>query len=74
MSNTLRVQVNTDDCMSSGKCVYDAPHAFAFDENELAVVQSGAADLDDAALQALVRNCPSGALQLLDRDGNLVDS
>ena len=33
---TYRVEIVTDDCMSSGKCVADFPTGFGFDDDELA--------------------------------------
>lgn len=35
---TFRIEIETDDCMSSGKCVADYPEVFVFDEEELAAL------------------------------------
>ncbi|MEC8767635.1 MAG: ferredoxin, partial [Actinomycetota bacterium] len=35
---TFRIEIETEDCMSSGKCVADYPEVFAFDEEELAAI------------------------------------
>jgi ferredoxin len=68
-----RVEIDTDECMSAGKCVADNPGAFGFDDDELATVLPGAAQLDDAALLTAARRCPSGAISLRDEQGTLVE-
>ena len=35
----MRIEINIDDCMSSGKCVADYPDAFDFDDEELSCSQ-----------------------------------
>ena len=69
----LRVWINQDDCISSGKCVADNPTAFAFDDDDLAIVLPGAATLGDERLIRAARTCPSGALRLVDDTGQEVD-
>lgn len=69
----FRVEIDSETCVSSGKCVADHPDSFGFDDDELAVVQTGAARLDDAALLKAARRCPSGAILLLDAEGNCVE-
>ncbi len=69
----LRVELDKDRCISSGKCVGDEPGAFRFDGDELAEVLPGVATLDDARLVRIARNCPGEAIRLYDADGNLVD-
>ena len=68
-----RVEIDTDECMSNGKCVADNPDAFGFDDDELAVVLPGAASLDDQALLTAARRCPSGAVVLYDEAGERVE-
>ena len=68
----LRAEVDTDVCVSSGKCVADAPAAFEFDEDELSHAVDGAQSLDRARLIAIARACPSGAI-VLTEDGEPVD-
>ena len=34
----LRIEIDQSLCLSSGKCVADAPHVFAFDDDEIATV------------------------------------
>ena len=46
----LRVRIDTDECVSAGKCVADHPAAFGFDDEELAVVLAGASQLSDEEL------------------------
>lgn len=65
---TLRAEVDQDVCLSTGKCVADAPSAFEFDAEEIAHSIDGARSLDDQRLIAVARNCPSGAIRVLDGD------
>jgi len=62
----LRAQVDKDVCISSGRCVADAPSVFRFDEDELSEVVAGAPPLADEQLFAIARACPSGAIELFD--------
>jgi ferredoxin len=66
----LRIEINLDECMSSGKCVADHPTVFDFDAEELAMVRPDAERFDDADLLRAARNCPSGAIQLFDEDNH----
>jgi ferredoxin len=66
----LRVEIDRDECLSSGKCVADHPSAFGFDEDDLAVVLPGAADVSDENLKRAARSCPSGAIRLFADDGS----
>ncbi len=64
----MKILIDRDECLSSGKCVADAPDAFAFDDEELVVALPGMDDLADDAAVKIVRNCPSGALRVADDD------
>ncbi len=66
------VRIDQDLCMSSGKCVADAPGVFRFDGDELAETVPDPEVLDDERLLAIARNCPGRAIALLDADGNEV--
>lgn len=70
---SYRIEIDTDSCVSSGKCVADHPQAFGFDEDELAVVLPGASSLSDEVILRAARRCPSGAIQLYDPAGNPVE-
>jgi ferredoxin len=63
-----RVVIDTDECVSAGKCVASLPGFFAFDEHELATVIDGVTPPDDAALVRIARTCPSQAISLFDGD------
>ena len=69
----LRVDVDKDCCISSGKCVGDEPAAFRFDDDELAEALPEASQLDDARLIRIARNCPGEAIHLFDAAGDAVD-
>jgi ferredoxin len=63
-----RVVIDTDECVSAGKCVASLPEFFAFDEHELAMVIDGAVPPDDTTLVRIARTCPSQAISLFDGD------
>ena len=65
----LRVEIDQDECLSTGKCVADHPTAFGFDDNDLAIVLPGAGEIDDEGLKRAARLCPSGAIRLFADDG-----
>jgi ferredoxin len=67
------VSIDKDVCISSGKCVADAPTAFRFDDDELAEPISEHPPLSDAALLDIGRNCPSGAITVYDDQGAPLD-
>ena len=60
-----RLWIDSDICMSSGRCVADLPAVFRFDEEEIAeVVPDADLPADVGLLLAAVRNCPAGAIHL----------
>lgn len=63
-----RIDVDRDVCMSSGKCVGDAPDLFRFDDEEIATQVPGAPAPGDERALHLARACPSGALTVHDAD------
>ncbi|WP_419918193.1 ferredoxin [Candidatus Poriferisocius sp.] len=68
-----RVEIDRDECMSSGRCVADHPTAFGFDDEELAVVLPEVSDLPDQQILRAARNCPSRAISVYDSSGNLLE-
>ena len=68
-----RVEIDQDECMSSGRCVADYPAAFAFDDDELATVLPTVGNLTDQQLLRAARNCPSRAINVYDSNGNLLE-
>jgi ferredoxin len=68
---THRIVLDPDVCISSGKCVADAPQLFRFDDDEIAELVPGApAPPDDVAVE-IARGCPSGAIRVLDGDAEI---
>ena len=65
---SYRIDVDRDVCISSGKCVADAPDLFRFDDEEIAAPVPGAAAPDDERALGLARACPSGALVVREAD------
>jgi ferredoxin len=70
---TYRSTVDKDVCISSGKCVADAPGAFAFDDDEIAEAVPDHPGLSDDALVELARACPSGAIRVVDEHGQEIE-
>ncbi|GAA1866469.1 ferredoxin [Pseudonocardia ailaonensis] len=71
---TYRIEVDRDVCMSSGKCVADAPDLFRFDDDEIAEPVPGAPeDLAEPRALDLARACPSGALRVKNADDEEID-
>ncbi|KIE52448.1 MAG: ferredoxin [Acidimicrobiaceae bacterium] len=70
---SFRLEIESDDCMSSGKCVADYPNAFEFDEEELAKLVSEGSLSDDEIIR-VARNCPSRAILVFDEEGNSVQT
>jgi ferredoxin len=65
---SVRAEVDEDLCISSGKCVAEAPASFAFDDDEIAHAVDGAATLDRTRLITVARTCPSGAISVFEDD------
>ncbi len=71
-SGPLEVEVDTDECVSAGRCVGSAPGFFVFDDDELAHVDPAGPRPADDVLRRIARQCPSGAIRLR-RDGAVVE-
>lgn len=66
------VVLDTDQCISAGRCVATAPEFFVFDNDELVEIARGQPQPSNDALLRIARACPSGAIKLL-LDGNDVE-
>lgn len=58
------VLLDSDECVSSGKCVASAPGFFVFDDDEIGTIDPAGPRPDDEALLRIARQCPSGAIRL----------
>lgn len=67
------VILDSNECVSAGKCVASAPGFFVFDDDQIASVVQDVQDdqvnvsglrPDDATLLRIARACPSGAIRL----------
>jgi len=69
----VRVRVDRNGCMSSGRCIAAAPDVFTFDADRLARAAEGETPLalDDAL--AIARGCPALAIDVLGEDGEPVE-
>lgn len=70
--SALEVLVDTEECVSAGRCVGAAPGFFVFDDDELATVDPNGLRPSDEVLMRIARQCPSGAIRLR-RDGQDVE-
>ena len=69
-----RIEIDQSLCLSSGKCVGDAPHVFAFDDDELATVVTADHDLDDRTVMRIARSCPGQAVIVRDAAGSVLEA
>lgn len=63
-----KVQVITASCISSGRCIADAPDLFAFDDERIATVIQATADLTPDRADELMDGCPGGAIEITFED------
>ncbi|HJM98400.1 MAG: ferredoxin [Acidimicrobiales bacterium] len=70
---SFRIEIEKDECMSSGKCVADYPQMFNFDNEELAELKKDGKLNNEQILKA-ARNCPSRAILVFDQDNNQISS
>jgi len=66
------VILDSDVCVSAGRCVAMAPGYFVFDDDEISTVNAAGPRPDEESLLRIARSCPSGAIRLL-LDGVAVD-
>ena len=62
----LRAEVDREACLSAGRCVAAGDGHFVFDDDELATVDPATPPLTDHVLVEIARNCPAGAITLVD--------
>ncbi|MGH9040303.1 MAG: ferredoxin [Acidimicrobiia bacterium] len=67
------VKVDRELCIGAGACVAEAPDAFKFDDENIAVPKPGADDVADDRLMETARACPASAILVFDDAGNEVD-
>lgn len=63
----LDVEIDSEVCMGSGHCTYEAPGAFGLDEDGIAFVVDPCGSDEDRVIAA-ARKCPTHAISLR-RDG-----
>ena len=68
-----RVEVKKALCISSAKCVSDAPKIFKFDEDELAEPVTEVIQEQLEVLIRLARNCPGEAITIYDENGSEIN-
>lgn len=69
---TYEVVLDSDECVSAGKCVASAPGFFVFDDDEIGTIDHAGPRPADEALLRIARGCPSGAIELFV-DGTKVE-
>ena len=69
--NAAQVTVDPDLCIGSAECVRILPDGFQIDESRgVSVPQPAARSADVGLLAEAVRSCPTGALRVVDSNGN----
>ncbi len=68
-----RVEVKKELCISSAKCISDAPKIFKFDEDELAEPVTEVIQEQLEVLIRLARNCPGEAITIYDENGSEIN-
>ncbi len=67
----VKIVVDRDLCIGAASCVAIAPGVFALDdENKAFIVDENGADNETILLAA--QSCPTNAILLYDKDGNLI--
>ncbi len=59
-----QVQVHAASCISSGRCIVDAPEIFTFDDERIATVLTATADMTAERADELMDGCPGGAIEI----------
>ncbi len=62
----LRAEVDREACLSAGRCVAAGGGHFVFDGDELATIEPSAPLPSDDVLVQIARDCPAGAITLVD--------
>jgi len=62
-----RIVIDRNACSGFGSCVETAPASFALGDDGIAVATAGADELD--VLLVAARDCPMGAISIVDADG-----
>jgi len=69
--NAAQVTVDPDLCIGSAECVRILPDRFQIDESRgVSVPRPAARSADLGLLAEAVRSCPTGALRVVDPNGN----
>ena len=69
--SSMQVTVDPDLCIGSAECVRILPGGFHIDEDRgISVPQPAANDADFDVLAEIVRSCPTGAVRVIDPQGN----
>lgn len=67
-----KVTVVRKACIGAATCIVVAPDAFELDDENIAVVKSGALELSDDMLLMAAQSCPTAAIILYDENDNQI--
>jgi ferredoxin len=68
--SVMRVTVDRGRCIGTGCCVANAPSVFKLDDEKIStVIDPNGLTMDQAALYAVAKDCPTAAIILLDQRG-----
>ena len=67
-----KIAVDRKACIGAATCIVVAPDAFELDDENVAIVKTGALDLSDDMLLMAAQSCPTSAIILYDENGNQI--
>lgn len=69
---SARIEVDSEICYGTGSCATLAPEIFGINEDGVVELLDPSAGDGEEVRQA-IRECPSGAIRLVDEDGEQID-
>jgi len=70
--NITKIVVDRKLCIGAGTCVVVSPDGFEMDEDNIAIVKTGAEKLSFNELLMAAQSCPTQAIFLYDEEGNQI--
>ena len=67
-----KIIVDRKACIGAATCIIVAPDAFELDDENIAIVKSGALEIGDDMLLMAAQSCPTAAIILYDENGNQI--
>ena len=71
-SNIAKIVIDRDLCIAAASCIAVAALAYELDQEGKVIVKKGEDQIDDATLILSAESCPTKAILLYGKDGNLI--